>query len=209
MYLFIYLFKWIKRFHASWLVHYLCSPVGVSNDLLMAPLVTIAVTSLKPLRRWRHFYVYEKRKQLNVDVQSRRVCPLKILFTFFFFPDEPLNLFLRSHKPLWPSDSRWSHISVGLNLTFQGQFNQLEKLGVVSGIHAELLLTSGAPFSCADLRFWDESCSSAFGDFVKWVNNPGALSHVHSVTQNTRVFICLQQQRLLTVLHRRDGFSQF
>lgn len=85
------------------------------------------------------------------------------------------QIFLRSHKPLRPSDSRWSHISVGLKLTFQGQFNQVEKLAEISGIHAELRLTSRAPLSCSDLRFGAESCSSVFGDFVKWVNNPGTL----------------------------------
>lgn len=77
------------------------------------------------------------------------------------------RLFLRSHKPLWPSDSRWSHISVGLKLTFQGQFNQVEKRAEISGIHAELPLTSCAPLSRSNLQFGAESCSSVFGDFVK------------------------------------------
>lgn len=131
--------------------------------------------------------------------------PMQYLYFFFLMN----QIFLRSNKALWPSDSRWSHISVGLKLTFQGQFNQVEKLAEISGIHAELRLTSCAPLSCSDLRFGGERCSSVFGDFVKWVNNPGTLSHVHSVTRNTPVFISLQQQRFLPVLHNRDGFSQF
>lgn len=130
--------------------------------------------------RWRHW----KRWDVNVicmymrPVTNKCRCPITPYLspynTYTFFPDEPN--FLRSNKALWPSDSRWSHISVGLKLTFQGQFNQVEKLAEISRIHAELRLTSCAPLSCSDLWFGAESCSSVFGDFVKWVNNPGTLS---------------------------------
>lgn len=77
----------MRLFHASWWLHYLCSPVGVSNDLLMAPLVNIAVTSLKTQTLTSFFYVYESSWMST----SNHVVfvAVKYFFIYLFFPDEP------------------------------------------------------------------------------------------------------------------------